>query len=286
VRSLAWPAAVVIIACLFFREQLREVIRKLAERIPYLKTINVGKAAATFGDELAGVKVDLAQIITADTALVVSARRRAPHTDDERELERRRAGTARRRYFLTDQAPRLRVSSGAPITSRYGLQFMTILGVADDAAPAVTVLSVWSCLESLLREIAQLSGIRDTCSFTLLADEVITELGKRDALPAPDRTRSVVQRLLSLKRPVERGAAVRPRYQTTRKEGPHQLRHYYASVMLHGGVPIKELAEYLGHHDPAFTLRVYSHLISGSHERARQVFDSRLFWPRAVADGT
>ncbi len=81
----------------------------------------------------------------------------------------------------------------------------------------------------------------------------------------------------------ERG---RPRYETTRKEGPHQLRHYYASVMLHGGVSVKELAEYLGHHDPAFTLRVYSHLVSGSHERARQVFDSRLFRPRAVADGT
>jgi hypothetical protein len=38
--------------------------------------------------------------------------------------------------------------------------------------------------------------------------------------------------------------------------------------------------------DPAFTLRVYSHLMAGSHERARQVFDARLFRPRAVADGT
>jgi hypothetical protein len=27
----------------------------------------------------------------------------------------------------------------------------------------------------------------------------------------------------------------RTRYQTTRKEGPHQLRHFYASVMLHDG---------------------------------------------------
>jgi integrase len=78
----------------------------------------------------------------------------------------------------------------------------------------------------------------------------------------------------------------RPHYLTTSKEGPHQLRHYYASVMLHGGVSVKELAEYLGHHDPAFTLRVYSHLIAGSHERARRVFDARLFRPRAVADGT
>jgi integrase len=69
------------------------------------------------------------------------------------------------------------------------------------------------------------------------------------------------------------------------KEGPHQLRHYYASVMLHGGVSVKELAEYLGHHDPAFTLQVYSHLIPASHERARQVFDAAMFWPRAIAHG-
>jgi len=34
----------------------------------------------------------------------------------------------------------------------------------------------------------------------------------------------------------------RRRYVTTRKEGIHQLRHYYASVMLAGGVSIKELA--------------------------------------------
>jgi integrase len=45
----------------------------------------------------------------------------------------------------------------------------------------------------------------------------------------------------------------RKRYVTTRKEGPPQLRHYYASVMLTDGVSVRELAEYLGHHDPAFT---------------------------------
>jgi integrase len=78
----------------------------------------------------------------------------------------------------------------------------------------------------------------------------------------------------------------RRRYATSRKEGPHQLRHYYAGVMLSGGVTIKELAEYMGHHDPAFTLRVYSHLQAGSHERARKVFDDKMFRPRAVGDGT
>jgi len=53
-------------------------------------------------------------------------------------------------------------------------------------------------------------------------------------------------------------------YVTTRREGIHQLRHYLASVMLAGDVSIKELAEYLGHADPAFTLRVYAHLLPSS----------------------
>ena len=46
--------------------------------------------------------------------------------------------------------------------------------------------------------------------------------------------------------------------------------------MLAGGVSIKELAEYLGHRDPAFTLRVYAHMLPTSHERARAVIDERF----------
>src|SRR4029077_17954791 len=79
----------------------------------------------------------------------------------------------------------------------------------------------------------------------------------------------------------------RARYATTRREGIHQLRHYYASVMLVGGVSIKELAEYLGHADPAFTLRVYAHLLPSSHAGARQVIDERFtqMTARNNADG-
>ena len=36
------------------------------------------------------------------------------------------------------------------------------------------------------------------------------------------------------------------------------------------GVNVRTLAEYLGHSDPAFTLRVYCHLMSGSPDRVRQ----------------
>jgi integrase len=66
-----------------------------------------------------------------------------------------------------------------------------------------------------------------------------------------------------------------------RENGMHALRHYYASVLLVGGVDIRALSEYLGHHDPAFTLRIYAHLMPGSEDRARQAVEAAL----AAQDG-
>lgn len=68
----------------------------------------------------------------------------------------------------------------------------------------------------------------------------------------------------------------RRHFVTDRKAGMHALRHHYASVTLQDGVNIKELAEYLGHHDPSFTLRLYTHLLPSSHDRARHAVDRRL----------
>lgn len=48
----------------------------------------------------------------------------------------------------------------------------------------------------------------------------------------------------------------------------HALRHHYASVLLEGGISIRALAEYLGHADPGFTLRIYSHLMPNTEDRA------------------
>jgi site-specific recombinase XerD len=62
----------------------------------------------------------------------------------------------------------------------------------------------------------------------------------------------------------------------TRTDGTHALRHYYASALLDGGESIKALSEYLGHADPGFTLRTYTHLMPSSHERTRRVIDARL----------
>jgi hypothetical protein len=46
---------------------------------------------------------------------------------------------------------------------------------------------------------------------------------------------------------------------------------------------IAELASYLGHRDPGFTLRVYGHLQQGRGERARAIIDRRMYRPRKVS---
>lgn len=42
---------------------------------------------------------------------------------------------------------------------------------------------------------------------------------------------------------------------------PHALRHGAATLMLAGGVPMRHIAEQLGHRNPALTARVYAHVI-------------------------
>jgi integrase len=58
-----------------------------------------------------------------------------------------------------------------------------------------------------------------------------------------------------------------------RTNGMHVLRHTCASLWLEHGVSIKAVSEYLGHADPGFTLRVYTHVMPASGERARNAMD-------------
>lgn len=69
----------------------------------------------------------------------------------------------------------------------------------------------------------------------------------------------------------------------SRENGMHALRHFYASALLADGVDIRALAEYLGHSDPGFTLRIYTHLMPSAEERATAAID-RLFARRRGAD--
>ncbi|MCX5340518.1 tyrosine-type recombinase/integrase [Streptomyces atratus] len=65
---------------------------------------------------------------------------------------------------------------------------------------------------------------------------------------------------------------------SAREHGMHALRHFYASVLLDAGESIKAVSQYLGHTDPALTLRVYAHLMPSSQERTRNAIDG-LFLP-------
>jgi integrase len=53
--------------------------------------------------------------------------------------------------------------------------------------------------------------------------------------------------------------------------GFHTLRHTYASLQLARGVNVVQLSRVLGHHSPAFTLSVYTHLLPGEEAPALDV---------------
>lgn len=60
----------------------------------------------------------------------------------------------------------------------------------------------------------------------------------------------------------------RTKYRMPREDGFHVLRHTFASVVLAEGETISQLAAWLGHADPAFTLRTYVHFMPKSGNRA------------------
>jgi integrase len=62
----------------------------------------------------------------------------------------------------------------------------------------------------------------------------------------------------------------------TRDNGMHALRHHFATVLLEAGVNVRAVAEYLGHADPGFTLRVYGHVMPASEDRARAAVDAAM----------
>ncbi|MDN3309598.1 site-specific integrase [Microbacterium oryzae] len=73
-------------------------------------------------------------------------------------------------------------------------------------------------------------------------------------------------------RPACRAAGFEP----TNRDGPHVLRHTYASLLLDAGESIIAVAERLGHSDPSFTLKVYGHLMPATEPRTRAAVDAFL----------
>ncbi|MFD6988734.1 tyrosine-type recombinase/integrase [Streptomyces sp. NPDC059943] len=75
------------------------------------------------------------------------------------------------------------------------------------------------------------------------------------------------------------------RHDAAREHGMHALRHFYASVLLDAGENIKALSTYLGHTDPGFTLRTYTHLLPSSDGRARHAMDKLYLGRPSGPDG-
>jgi integrase len=59
-----------------------------------------------------------------------------------------------------------------------------------------------------------------------------------------------------------------------RANGCHALRHYFASTLLHHGVGIKAVSDYLGHSSPTITLDIYAHVMPAAHDQMRAVIDA------------
>lgn len=123
---------------------------------------------------------------------------------------------------------------------------------------------------------------------TELSSHIATCPPRRVSLPqeVPSSETSVSANLLLTTR--ERGALNRNYFNTrvwrlgqarvgieqTRDNGMHALRHWYASVLLDAGESIRAVSEYLGHSDPGFTLRTYTHLMPTSADRTRIAVDA------------
>jgi integrase len=58
--------------------------------------------------------------------------------------------------------------------------------------------------------------------------------------------------------------------------GFHDLRHFYASMLIDAGESVKVVQERLGHSSAAMTLNVYSHLIPSTEERSRAAVEAVL----------
>ena len=59
----------------------------------------------------------------------------------------------------------------------------------------------------------------------------------------------------------------------------HDLRHTHATIALQAGVPVKVIAERLGHEDPAFTMKQYAHVIPGMQANAARLIADTVDTP-------
>ncbi len=66
------------------------------------------------------------------------------------------------------------------------------------------------------------------------------------------------------------------RWQASRKDGFHVLRHTYASIILEAGESVVTLARWLGHSTPTITLDHYAHFMPEAGGKGRNAIDALL----------
>ncbi|SFY42903.1 Phage integrase family protein [Streptomyces atratus] len=62
----------------------------------------------------------------------------------------------------------------------------------------------------------------------------------------------------------------------TRNLNPYSLRHFFASNCLSKGVPITDVAEWMGHSNINMTFKIYRHLMPASVGRAARLLNEGL----------
>ena len=74
-------------------------------------------------------------------------------------------------------------------------------------------------------------------------------------------------------RPALKAAGV---VEPSRATGMHQLRHAYITRLLSEGVNPRAVADWVGHSDIGYMLKVYGHVLPNDNDRARAVIDTAL----------
>jgi integrase len=91
--------------------------------------------------------------------------------------------------------------------------------------------------------------------------------------PACDRAADALRALADKERDKEAGARLRRLADAMADVTMHDLRHFFASALIRGGLNVKVVSERLGHANAVMTLNVYSHLWPDDEDRTRQAID-------------
>jgi integrase len=98
--------------------------------------------------------------------------------------------------------------------------------------------------------------------------ELVTDMPEGPLCPGHDRPYAVYETVRSQFQAAARSATIPAGFRA------HSLRHAFASTLLSRGVPITDVARWLGHKDIRETYNTYSHFMPEAEDRAVGVLDA------------